>query len=266
MKRRRFTEEQIAYALRQAEGGTPIAELCRSLGISEQSFYRWKRRYEGMGVAELRRLRLLEQENRKLKQIAADLTLDKQILQDVLRKKALRPARKRDVIEYLQAGYSVGIRRAGEVVQLRRSTHHYRSTADPQTALRVRLRDLAGSRVQYGYRRLHVLLRREGRAVNVKRVYRLYDQEGLALRTRKPRRRRSAVPRVVLPEATRRNQIWSMDFVSDELGWGHRFRVLTLVDHFTRESPALEVGVGMGGPPESQGFWPGWARSTVCPM
>jgi len=87
MKRRRFTEEQIAYALRQAEGGTPVAELCRSLGISEQSFYRWKRRYGGMGVAELRRLKLLEQENRKLKQIVADLTLDKQMLQDVLKKK-----------------------------------------------------------------------------------------------------------------------------------------------------------------------------------
>jgi putative transposase len=71
--------------------------------------------------------------------------------------------------------------------------------------------------------------------------------KGLALQTRRPRRRRSAVSRVVLPKATRRNQIWSMDFVSDELGWGRRFRVLTLVDHFTRESPALEVGSWMGG-------------------
>ncbi len=87
MKRKRFTEEQIAYALRQAEGGTPVAELCRRLGVSEQSFYRWKRKYAGMGVAELRRLKQLEQENRKLKQIVADLTLDKQMLQDVLKEK-----------------------------------------------------------------------------------------------------------------------------------------------------------------------------------
>ncbi len=85
MKRKRYTEEQIAYALRQAEGGTPVAELCRKLGVSEQS--RWKRKYAGMGVAELRRLKQLEQENRKLKQIVADLTLDKQMLQDVLKKK-----------------------------------------------------------------------------------------------------------------------------------------------------------------------------------
>jgi putative transposase len=151
------------------------------------------------------------------------------------------------MVEYLQAGYSVSTRRACAVVQLGRSTHYYRSRVDPQTALRVRLRDLAESRVQYGYRRLHVLLRREGWHVNAKRVYRLYDQEGLALRTKRPRRRKSAVARVAQPEPVRRNQVWSMDFVSDELGFGRRFRVLTLVDHFTRESPALEIGVGIGG-------------------
>ncbi len=87
MKRKRFTEEQIAYALRQAEGGSPAAEICRKLGVSEQTFYRWKRKYGGMGVAELRRLKQLEQENHKLKQIVADLTLDKHMLQDVLKKK-----------------------------------------------------------------------------------------------------------------------------------------------------------------------------------
>ena len=87
MKRKRFTEGQIAYALRQVESGTPVAEVCRKLGVTEQSFYRWKKKYDGMGVAELRRLKQLEQENRKLKQIVADLTLDKHMLQDVLKKK-----------------------------------------------------------------------------------------------------------------------------------------------------------------------------------
>ena len=76
MKRKRFTEEQIAYALRQVESGTPVAEVCRKLGVTEQSFYRWKKKYGGMGVAELRRLKQLEQENRKLKQIVADLIFD----------------------------------------------------------------------------------------------------------------------------------------------------------------------------------------------
>ena len=87
MPKKGFSEEQIVYALRQAEAGTPVLEVCRKLGVSEQTFYRWKRKFAGLGVAELRRLRQLEDENRKLKQLVADLTLDKHMLQEVLRKK-----------------------------------------------------------------------------------------------------------------------------------------------------------------------------------
>jgi putative transposase len=87
MKKSKFTEEQIAYALKQAESGTPVLDVCRRLGISEQTFYRWKKKFDGMGVAELRRLRQLEDENRRLKALVADLTLDKHMLQEVIRKK-----------------------------------------------------------------------------------------------------------------------------------------------------------------------------------
>jgi putative transposase len=87
MKKSRYTAEQIAFALRQAKSGTPVNEVCRKMGICEQSFYRWKKKYVGMGVPEVRKLNVLEQENRKLKQLVADLSLDKQMLQDVLRKK-----------------------------------------------------------------------------------------------------------------------------------------------------------------------------------
>jgi putative transposase len=87
MKRKRFSEEQIAFALRQAESGTTIGEICRKMGISEPTFYRWKKVYAGMGVTEIRRLKQLEDENGKLKRVVADLTLDKAMLQDVLRKK-----------------------------------------------------------------------------------------------------------------------------------------------------------------------------------
>src|SRR5665647_931230 len=87
MKKSRFTEAQVAFALRQAESGTQAAEIIRELGISEQTFYRWKKKYPGMGVAELRRLRQIEDENRRLKRPVADLTLDKQMLQDALSKK-----------------------------------------------------------------------------------------------------------------------------------------------------------------------------------
>ena len=87
MKRKRFSESQIAFALRQAESGTAVEEIIRKLGISEATFYRWKKKYAGLGVAEMRRLRQLEEENRKLKQLVADLALDKAMLQDVLSKK-----------------------------------------------------------------------------------------------------------------------------------------------------------------------------------
>ena len=88
MKRSKFSKEQIAYVLRQAEGGTPVADVCRQVGVSEATFYLWKKKYAHLGVSELRRLRQVEDENRRLKQLVADLTLDKHMLAEALRKKA----------------------------------------------------------------------------------------------------------------------------------------------------------------------------------
>ena len=87
MKKSRFTEQQIAYALRQAESGIQVEEIVRKMGITQATFYRWKKKFAGMGVAELRRLKQLEEENKKLKRMVADLSLDKAMLQDVLSKK-----------------------------------------------------------------------------------------------------------------------------------------------------------------------------------
>ena len=87
MKKSKFTEAQIVFAIKQAETGTPVEELCRKLGITSATFYNWRKKYGGLGITELRRLRQLEEENSKLKKIVADLSLDKQMLQDVLKKK-----------------------------------------------------------------------------------------------------------------------------------------------------------------------------------
>jgi putative transposase len=87
MKRKRFSVEQIAYAITQSESGTAVTAICREMGVSEPTFYRWKKKYTGMGVAEVRRLKQLEEENAKLKRLVADLSLDKAMLQEVLRKK-----------------------------------------------------------------------------------------------------------------------------------------------------------------------------------
>lgn len=88
MKKSKFSEEQIAYALRQAESGTAVADVCRQLGVSEATFYVWKKKFAHLGVSELRRMRSLEEENTRLKQVVADLTLDKYMLAEALRKKA----------------------------------------------------------------------------------------------------------------------------------------------------------------------------------
>ena len=147
----------------------------------------------------------------------------------------------------MEVCYGVSKRRACGVLELARSTCYYQSVADEQAELRIRIRDLAYARVSYGYRRLHVLLQREGWKVNHKRVYRLYKQEGLMMRPKKPRRHVSSCRRMERPVATDANQGWSMDFMSDELYDGRRIRLLTLVDNFTRESLAIEVSDHLGG-------------------
>jgi putative transposase len=158
----------------------------------------------------------------------------------------VKPAQKRAVVAYLRAGFRVSERRACRVAGVPRSTCRYRSQARDQAALRVRLRDLAAARVRYGYRRLHVLLRREGWRVNHKRVYRLYREEGLGIRVKR-KKKRTCAPRVQPAPATRPRERWSMDFLSDSLADGRRFRVLTFVDNVSRVSPAIAVGVSLTG-------------------
>ena len=153
---------------------------------------------------------------------------------------------RRCVVDHFKAAFKMSERRACRVVGLRRSSHRYRSKRSEAGSLLARLRELAAARPRFGYRRLHILLRREGAVVNAKRVYRLYRREGLAVRIR--RRKRLRVPRLPpIDPPTRRNERWAMDFVSDVLTDGRRFRALTLIDAFTRECPVIEVDTSLPG-------------------
>ena len=132
-------------------------------------------------------------------------------------------------------------------MDLSRTSCSYRSRADEQAALKVRIRDLAYARVSYGYRRIHVLLQREGWRINHKRVYRLYRLEGLGMRPKRHRRHVTGRRRMERVEAVAPNEGWSMDLMADEIFNGQRIRLLTLVDNFSRESLAIEVDTHLGG-------------------
>ena len=153
----------------------------------------------------------------------------------------MKPARARKAVDYLRTSYRISIRRACRAFPLDRSTYHYRPRRPEQAPLRKRIRELAETRIRYGYRRIHVLLRREGWMVNHKRVRRLYTEEGLQLRNKSPKRKVSAKLREDRAVATAPNECWSMDFLSDQLFDGRKIRILTIVDTFTRLSPAIDV-------------------------
>lgn len=137
--------------------------------------------------------------------------------------------------------YRVGVRRACALVKQSRSVWYYQPRENDDAPLLRRIEEIAAARVRYGFRRIYLLLRREGWRANHKRVYRLYCQAGLNLRRKRPRRRKAAAHRLERTVLTAPNQVWSMDFVADALFDGRRFRALTVVDNFTKESLAIEV-------------------------
>jgi putative transposase len=147
----------------------------------------------------------------------------------------------------LRDSFRVSERRACNVLELGRTTNRYRSRRGGQAELRLRIREIAAVRVRYGYKRIHVLLRREGWQVNHKRVHRIYREEGLNLRAKRPRKRVSAAARLVRTDASQLNDCWSMDFVSDTLFDGRRFRALALVDIFSRECLGVRADKGITG-------------------
>ena len=228
MRKSRFTEEQIAHALRQAETGTPVIAVCRAMGVSEQAEATRGREPPAQAAGRRPFARQADAAGRAAKKI-------------------VKPERGRELVRHLEWTYRVSERRGCAVLRFNRSSHRYRAIRKNQAALRGRIRELAAARVRYGYFRIYVLLRREGWKINHKRVYRLYRQEGLSMRLKRPRRHVMAAHRAARPAAGAINENWSMDFVSDALFDGRRIRALTVVDDYSRESLAIEVGQSITG-------------------
>ncbi|MGI4731230.1 MAG: IS3 family transposase [Janthinobacterium lividum] len=246
MKRKQFTEEQIIGILNEAEAGAVVTELCRKHGMASATYYAWKAKYGGLEVSDAKRLRALEEENARLKRLLADTMLDNAGLKDLLFKKMVAPAAKRQAVAHLQATLGMSERRACAVVGADRTSMRYRSCRADDGDLLSRLCELAQQRRRFGYRRLHILLRRDGIAINRKKTQRLYREEGLTVRRRKGRRRavgaRAPAPVLALP-----NQRWSLDFVHDQFVTGRRFRVLNIVDDVTRECLRAVVDTSISG-------------------
>jgi putative transposase len=150
-------------------------------------------------------------------------------------------------VAYMVSHHGYSERRACRLTKQNRTVQRYRSIQDPRQELRQRMKEITAVRVRYGYRRIRIMLNREGWQVGKNLVYRLYREEGLALRKRPPKRRKMAVQREKRCVPQRANEAWSLDFVSDELNRGQRFRALTVVDVYTREALAIEVGIRLRG-------------------
>ncbi|MCX8565881.1 MAG: putative transposase [Glomeribacter sp. 1016415] len=158
----------------------------------------------------------------------------------------MSPQARREAVAVLKAEWQLSERRACGLVKLSTSVLRYESKGDSNGQVRERISVLANERRRFGYRRIHILLKREGWAINVKRVYRLYRQAGLAVRKRH-RKRIGLTERVPLQLPAQPNHAWSMDFVHDALANGRRIRCLNVVDDFTKESLAIEVDTSISG-------------------
>ncbi|WP_333836029.1 IS3 family transposase [Novosphingobium sp.] len=248
MPRKRHTAEQIIGLLRQAEvelaQGRTVGEICRGLGVSEASFYRWRAEYGGLKVDQVRRMKDLERENARLKRAVAELTLDKQILKEAAGGKLLGPERRRAGVRHVQAVLGVSERHACRTLGQPRSTQRkVRVVPADEAALTDAVVSLAAEYGRYGYRRVTALLRAEGWQVNAKRVERIWRREGLKVPRRQPKRGRLWLNdgSCVRLRPCWPGHVWAYDFVQDRTHDGRRFRMLTVIDEYTRECLAIVV-------------------------
>nr|WP_227640543.1 IS3 family transposase [Klebsiella pneumoniae] len=244
IRKARFTEHQIIAVLKSVEAGRTVKDVCREAGISEASYYNWKAKFGGMEASDIKKMKDLEDENRRLKQMFADLSLECRALKDVIGKKALKPAIKRELVSYLTAQFAMSLRQACRILSLSRTVFRYQPDTQRDEPVIMALTVAAERYPRYGFKKLFQVLRRQGKSWNHKRVHRIYCLLKLNFR-RKGKQRlpvRNPIP-LVTPEAM--NQSWSIDFMHDALVCGRRFRTFNVVDDFNREALAIEIDLNI---------------------
>ena len=169
MKASQFTDAQKAFIIKQGEDGTPVAEICRKAGISQATYFNWKKKYAGVLPSEMRRLRELEQES-PAEEDRGGPVAGQGDAAGRHQAKALRPGRKRTLVDAMRSEWAISIRRACAVILFDPKTYRYKSRRPGQGALEQRIKEICQTSVRFGYRRVHVLLKREGWEINAKRT------------------------------------------------------------------------------------------------
>ncbi|NIS62768.1 MAG: IS3 family transposase, partial [Proteobacteria bacterium] len=249
MAKKGYTPEQIINKLREAEillnQGATIAAVSKKIGVSDYTYYRWRKQYGGMGVDQARRLKELERENSRLKKLVADLSLDNAILKEASPGKLLSPSKRRKMVLHVSQKFMVSERRACKVLEQARTTQ--RRTLSPpsnEQQLTINIIALATKYGRYGYRRITALLNNEyGWRVNHKRVERIWRKEGLKVPKKQPKRGRLWLNEgsCIRLRPEYKDHVWSYDFMMDRTTDGRAFKILNIIDEYTRECLATVV-------------------------
>ncbi|MFY1708824.1 IS3 family transposase [Tritonibacter scottomollicae] len=248
MAGKREKPEDIVLKLRQVEvlqgQGSSVQEAVRQIGVTVQTYYRWRKQYGGMSRDQLKRLKELETENSRLRRAVSDLTLDKMILAEAAPGKLLSPSRRRQCIDHVRRTLSVSERRVCRTLGQHRSTQRKVPCGRPDEArLTEDIIALAEEYGRYGYRMITGMLNNSGWHVNHKRVERIWRQEGLKVPQKQPKKGRLWLNdgSCVRLRPERPNHVWSYDFVQDRTHDGRVFRTLNIIDEFTKEALVIKV-------------------------
>ncbi|UMA67067.1 IS3 family transposase (plasmid) [Roseivivax marinus] len=224
--------------------GRSVAEAVRTIGVTQFTYYRWRKEFGGLKTDQVKRLKELEKENERLRKAVSDLTLEKLILREAAFGKLLSPARRRACVEHVRQKLGVSERFACRVLGQHRSTQRKapQGRAD-EDALTADIVALASQYGRYGYRRIAAMLRDAGWVVNVKRVERIWRREGLKVPQKQPKKGRLWLNdgSCIRLRPERPNHVWSYDFVESRTHDGRKFRMLNLIDEFTRECLAIRI-------------------------